>query len=41
MVHMVLLRRFTYKSIQMNWPITLVMFVLLTYGALVELGVLH
>ena len=28
-------------SIAMNWPITLVMCALLTYGALVELGVLH
>lgn len=41
MVHMVLLRRFTYESIQMNWPISIAMFVLLIYGALVELGVLH
>lgn len=40
MVHILLCSQFPI-FIHMNWPITLVMFVLLAYGALVELGVLQ
>lgn len=40
MVHILLCSQLSIP-IYMNWPITLIMCVLLTYGALVELGVLQ